>query len=68
MQKALSIAITCVATAAIWWGWQELNLLRGTVFWEFRLLVLLVGAFALLSLAEKLTVWLNGVIGTDDPH
>jgi predicted ferric reductase len=45
----IAMAIAC---GLIWLGYDNLNLLQGTVFWELRYLVLGCLAFALLSLAE----------------
>ena len=52
IRRLLPPALALAAVAATLWTYSEITLLRGTVFWEFRFLVLLVGAFLVLSVAE----------------
>ena len=60
MKTLLAIALTLLASAGIWWGYQEIGMLRGTALWELRYLALLCGAVALLSCLEWLLSRLPG--------
>jgi uncharacterized membrane protein YphA (DoxX/SURF4 family) len=71
MIAALHIAFTAGAAALLWWAWQELNLLRGTAFFDYRYVLLLCAGFALFSLAQALAAWLGEKLSpteTDVPH
>lgn len=59
MLKWLPIPVTALAMVALWLGYENLNVLRRTVFWEFRYVLLGVAAFLGLSLLEWLVGWLN---------
>lgn len=54
IRRLLPPALAFVAVAATLWAYSEISLLRGTLFWEFRFLVLLVAAFLVLSFAEAM--------------
>ena len=56
--RQIPVALAVIAGGTIIWGWWNLTLLRGTVFWEFRFVTLAVAAFLVLSLAQ----WLSGKI------
>ncbi len=47
-----TIGLSAVATWAIWFGFDNLRILRGTVLWEFRYLVFMLATFAGLSALE----------------
>ena len=63
IRHGVAIVLMALACGAIWWGWSEIRLLRGTVFWEFRLVLLLIAAFVLLSVAERVSAWLEAQLG-----
>ncbi|MCV6596725.1 MAG: hypothetical protein OIF40_06555 [Mangrovicoccus sp.] len=52
IRRLLPPALALAALAAAYWGYSEITQLRGTIFWEFRYLVLGLGCFALLSVLE----------------
>lgn len=54
IRRLLPPALALTAIAATLWAYSEITLLRGTLFWEFRFLVLLVTAFLVLSFTETL--------------
>ena len=54
IRRLLPPALALAAIAATLWAYSEITLLRGTLFWEFRFLVLLVTAFLVLSFTETL--------------
>lgn len=55
---AVKIALAALGAGAIWYSYQEITVLRGTTFWEFRLIALLVGGIFLLTVLEWLTRFL----------
>ncbi len=57
MIAAIQIALMAGAAGLTWWAWQEVNLLRGTVFFEYRYVLLLSLGFILLSLAQVTATW-----------
>lgn len=66
--RILAIAVMIAAMALIWWGWSELNLLRRTVFWEYRLVILLAGSIALLSVFDTVFTKLKTRINPPEDH
>ena len=56
-----------LACAALWLGYENLSLLRGTALWEFRYVVLGCAGFLLLTGAERLASWLGKRGGVSDP-
>jgi len=50
--RVVGPALTIAVAAGAIWGWIEIDLLRGTVFWEFRYLLLGGGTILALSAAE----------------
>ncbi|MEM6744092.1 MAG: hypothetical protein AAF676_10200 [Pseudomonadota bacterium] len=59
--RILAPALALLAAAAVWYGWDQLRLLRevrawdGGALWELRYLVLGLAAILVLSLAERIT-------------
>lgn len=71
IRRFLPPMIAVLAAAAALWGYQNITLLRGTDFWEFRLIVLLVAIFLVLSLLEFILSKLlspESEIPKDDDH
>ncbi|MEM1361903.1 MAG: hypothetical protein AAGF94_09345 [Pseudomonadota bacterium] len=54
IRRFLPPVFAVLAAAAALWGYQNITLLRGTDFWEFRLIVLLIAIVLVLSLLEFL--------------
>jgi len=52
---AIKVILGAVGAYGVWYGYQEITFLRGTTFWEYRLIALLVGGILLLSFFEWLT-------------
>jgi hypothetical protein len=50
--RALAIALSALAAAGLWFGYANLNMLRGTPFFDFRYIVFAVAAFLGLSVVE----------------
>lgn len=67
--RALSIALALGAALALWFGYGELRILRGTWLWEYRFITFAIVAFLGLSLLEWALGWIKSKIeGTDDEH
>jgi hypothetical protein len=66
--RLISIAVMVVAMGLIWWAWTELNLLRRTVFWEYRLVIFLAGAIALLSIFDTVFTKIKTRINPPEEH
>lgn len=64
--RIIQIVLMAGAAALVWWGWQELNLLRRTFWWEYRYILVLLGAFLVFSLAQAIAGWITRLTGTDD--
>lgn len=52
IRAVVAILLMCGVCYGIWWGWDQITLLRGTVWWEYRYVVLLVAGVIAFSLAE----------------
>ena len=52
MARLLGPALTAGACAAVWYAWANLALLRGSVLWDLRYVVLGVAAILILSAAQ----------------
>ena len=63
--RGLSIALAVGAALALWFGYAELRMLRGTVFWEYRYIVFVIVGFLGLSLLEWVHAWIKGKIDGD---
>jgi len=50
--RIVSIALSAGAIWAIWFGFENLTVLRGTPLWEFRYFVLMLATFGGLSALE----------------
>ena len=58
--RLLAPALTIVACYGIWSAYENLTLLRGSVLWDLRYVVLCVTAIMVLSLAQ----WITAKIGS----
>ncbi len=52
MWRLVAIILTGAAIWAIWFGYDNLKVLRRTVFWEFRYFIFTLGVFLGLSAVE----------------
>lgn len=67
--RCLAIMLAAIGAAALWYGYENLRLLRGTPLFDFRYVVFAVVAFLGLSGIEWVFGWLKGKIdGTDDKN
>ena len=64
--RALSIAVALGAVLALWLGYGELRVLRGTLFWEYRFIVFAVVAFLGLSALEWAMGWIKAKVEGDE--
>ncbi|MEM7722372.1 MAG: hypothetical protein AAF376_08360 [Pseudomonadota bacterium] len=64
--RIIQIALMAGAAALVWWGWQELNILRRTFWWEYRYIMILLGAFLVFSLAQAIAGLITRLTGTDE--
>lgn len=65
IRRLLPPALAAASIAATLWAYSEITFLRGTLFWEFRFLLLLIGAFLVLSIVESL---LTRLLPGKEPH
>ena len=67
--RGMSILLAALACGGVWFGYTNLNILRGTPFFDFRYVVFAVSAFLGLSAIEWALGWVKAKIqGTDDDH
>lgn len=66
IRRLLPPALAIAAVAATLWAYSEITFLRGTLFWEFRFLVLLIAAFLVLSFVEAVIARLFPATATDE--
>jgi hypothetical protein len=67
--RALAIVLSIGALAALWFGYMNLNMLRGTPLFDFRYIIFAVGAFLGLSGIEWALGWTkNKIQGSDVKH
>lgn len=63
---AVHIGFMALAAGAGYWGWLNLNMLRGTVYFEFRYILLMAAIFLVLSLAQAIAGWITGRLFPED--
>lgn len=66
MLRALSIVSGAAAAAGLWYGYMNLNLLRGTELFDFRYVVFAVASFLGLSAIEWLLGWIKARFQASD--
>ncbi|WP_044006922.1 hypothetical protein [Jannaschia sp. CCS1] len=66
MARLVQIALAASAAALSYWGWIELNTLRGTPFFEYRYVILLSAAILLFSVAQAIAGWIDRRLNPDD--
>jgi hypothetical protein len=65
--RSLAIALTTCATAALWFGYMNLGILRGTLLFDFRYVLFAIAAFLGLSAIERGLGWIKTKIQGPDP-
>ncbi len=67
--RGIAILLAAGAAAALWYGYDNLRMLRGTPLFDFRYVVYAVVSFLGLSAIEWVYGWIKGKIeGTEDAH
>lgn len=67
--RILAIIVTGAALWALWFGYGQLKILRGTAFWDYRYIVYTAGAFLGLSGLEWTLGWITKKTqGVPDDH
>lgn len=64
MPGAVGIVLTLAACGGVYAGYENLALLRGSVLWDLRYVLLGIGAVLVLSLAEWLSARIAAVLVT----
>lgn len=64
--RGLSIALAALALAALWFGYMNLNILRGTPLFDFRYVIFAVAAFLGLSAIEWALGWIKPKLHESD--
>ena len=64
--RGVSILLCGGACAALWFGYMNLNMLRGTVFFDFRYVVFAVASFLGLSAIEWALGWVKSKTESDE--
>ncbi len=60
-RRLIGLGLFLLLALLIWVGYEQIDLLRRTVFWPYRYLVLAILAFALLTLVQRLYARLEGL-------
>lgn len=67
--RGLAILLTAGATAALWFGYMNLNIFRGTPLFDFRYVIFAMTAFLGLSAIEWALGWIQAKVqGSDADH
>jgi hypothetical protein len=64
--RGLAIVTAFGGLAALWFGYNNLNVFRGTPLFEFRYFILAIAAFLGLSALEWLVGWIKSKIEKPD--
>jgi hypothetical protein len=57
--RAIAILLAGLATAALWYSYDELTVFRRTAFWDYRYIIFTVGAFLGLGAVEWALGWVK---------
>lgn len=66
--RLVQLALMCAAAGLSYWGWTQLNTLRGTPFFEYRYLIVLCGAILMFSVAQAVAGWIDGRMNPEEDH
>ncbi len=58
-ERVTAPALTILACALLWYGYESIGVLRGTPLWELRYVLLGCAAFVLLTLVERISARLG---------
>ena len=64
--RALALVGAVLAAVGLWYGWENLGLIRRTWFWDLRYVAFAAAAFLWLSLMESLVGRLRRLLGVTD--
>lgn len=64
--RGIAILLGLVGAAGLWFGYDNLNQLRGTPFFDYRYIVYAVLSFLGLSAIEWVFGWVKGKVEGDD--
>ena len=65
MMRIVAIILTGLALWALWFSYNNLNVFRRTIFWEFRYFIFVIGAFLGLSAIEWVLGWVQKTLNRD---
>ncbi|MGC1489040.1 MAG: hypothetical protein WA784_14765 [Albidovulum sp.] len=63
--RVIAILLTGLAALALWWGYGQLSVFRGTPFWDFRYIIYAAAAFLGLGAIEWALGWAKGKMDGD---
>lgn len=63
MSVLVQIVLTAGAAALVWFGWEEIRILRGTWFDDLRLFLFLLFVFFVFSLAQWIANRITALFG-----
>lgn len=67
--RIIAIIVSLASAAGLWFAFDQLGILRRTVFWEYRFITFGCGAFLALSLIEFVMGWIKQKLnGTVEKH
>jgi hypothetical protein len=64
--RVVAIALTGLACAALWFGYMNLNIFRGTPMFDFRYVIFAVASFLGLSAFEWVAGWIKAKLQEPD--
>jgi hypothetical protein len=63
--RGIAIFMAVGAAWALWVGYGQLGMFRGTPFWDYRYLIFAVSAFLVLSGLEWVLGWIKAKFASD---
>lgn len=64
--RGLTIIVAFVGLAALWFGFMNLQVFRGTPLFEFRFIIFAIASFLGLSALEWIVGWIKSKTQKDD--
>ena len=65
--RVLAVLFAAVALIALWVGFMNLNIFRGTPLFDFRYVLFAIGSFLGLSALEWVLGWIKSKLQEPDP-
>ncbi len=59
LKRLVAPTLTILGCALLWYGYESINVLRGTPLWELRHVLLGCAGFVLLTLVERISARLG---------